>query len=111
MSDGKNGFEKTKHNFPYKWTLKDAVFVLSVEAITDFTFSCVLVHSIIPPTISVINPLGANQIVAYAAFLYPILALIIPFNFSFFPLLKTARTLSTAITFFVHLCPTNLHLC
>jgi len=26
MSDGKNGFEKTKHNFPYKWTLKDAVF-------------------------------------------------------------------------------------
>ena len=23
MSDGKNGFEKTKHNFPYKWTLKD----------------------------------------------------------------------------------------
>ena len=26
MSDGKNGFEKTKHNFPYEWTLKDAVF-------------------------------------------------------------------------------------
>ncbi|MBP6215476.1 MAG: DNA cytosine methyltransferase [Chitinophagaceae bacterium] len=26
MSVGKNGFEKTKHNFPYKWTLKDAVF-------------------------------------------------------------------------------------
>jgi len=26
MCDGKNGFEKTKHNFPYKWTLKDAVF-------------------------------------------------------------------------------------
>ena len=26
MRDGKNGFEKTKHNFPYKWTLKDAVF-------------------------------------------------------------------------------------
>ena len=26
MSAGKNGFEKTKHNFPYKWTLKDAVF-------------------------------------------------------------------------------------
>ena len=26
MSDGKNGFEKTKHSFPYKWTLKDAVF-------------------------------------------------------------------------------------
>ena len=26
MSDGKNGFEKNKHNFPYKWTLKDAVF-------------------------------------------------------------------------------------
>lgn len=26
MSNGKNGFEKTKHNFPYKWTLKDAVF-------------------------------------------------------------------------------------
>ena len=26
MIDGKNGFEKTKHNFPYKWTLKDAVF-------------------------------------------------------------------------------------
>ena len=26
MSDGKNVFEKTKHNFPYKWTLKDAVF-------------------------------------------------------------------------------------
>ena len=26
MSEGKNGFEKTKHNFPYKWTLKDAVF-------------------------------------------------------------------------------------
>ena len=26
MSDGKNGFEKTKHNFPYRWTLKDAVF-------------------------------------------------------------------------------------
>jgi DNA (cytosine-5)-methyltransferase 1 len=26
MSDGKNGFEKTKHNFPYKWTLNDAVF-------------------------------------------------------------------------------------
>ena len=26
MSDGKNCFEKTKHNFPYKWTLKDAVF-------------------------------------------------------------------------------------
>ena len=27
MIDGKNGFEKTKHNFPYKWTLKDAVFI------------------------------------------------------------------------------------
>ena len=26
MSDSKNCFEKTKHNFPYKWTLKDAVF-------------------------------------------------------------------------------------
>ena len=26
MCDGKNGIEKTKHNFPYKWTLKDAVF-------------------------------------------------------------------------------------
>lgn len=26
MSVGKNGFEKTKHNFPYKWTLKDTVF-------------------------------------------------------------------------------------
>lgn len=26
MSVGKNGFEKNKHNFPYKWTLKDAVF-------------------------------------------------------------------------------------
>ena len=26
MCDGKNGFEKTKHNFPYKWTLKDAIF-------------------------------------------------------------------------------------
>lgn len=26
MSDGKNGFEKSKHNFPYKWTLRDAVF-------------------------------------------------------------------------------------
>jgi len=26
MSVGKNGFEKTKHNFPYRWTLKDAVF-------------------------------------------------------------------------------------
>ena len=26
MSDGKNCFEKTKHNFPYKWNLKDAVF-------------------------------------------------------------------------------------
>lgn len=26
MSNGKNGFEKTIHNFPYKWTLKDAVF-------------------------------------------------------------------------------------
>jgi DNA (cytosine-5)-methyltransferase 1 len=26
MCDSKNNFEKTKHNFPYKWTLKDAVF-------------------------------------------------------------------------------------
>lgn len=26
MNVGKNGFDKTKHNFPYKWTLKDAVF-------------------------------------------------------------------------------------
>jgi DNA (cytosine-5)-methyltransferase 1 len=26
MCDSKNGFEKTKHNFPYKWTLKDANF-------------------------------------------------------------------------------------
>ena len=26
MCDVKNVFEKTKHNFPYKWTLKDAVF-------------------------------------------------------------------------------------
>ena len=26
MCDGKNGFEKTKHRFPYEWTLKDANF-------------------------------------------------------------------------------------
>ena len=26
MSEGKNSLKKTKHNFPYKWTLKDAVF-------------------------------------------------------------------------------------
>jgi hypothetical protein len=37
-------------------TLKEAVLVLSVEAMIAFIFGCVFVHSIIPPTISVINP-------------------------------------------------------
>jgi len=39
MSDGKNGFEKTKHNFPYKWTLKDAVFTKDKGKVFS-CFSC-----------------------------------------------------------------------
>jgi DNA (cytosine-5)-methyltransferase 1 len=36
MSVGKNGFEKTKHRFPYEWTLKDAVFTKDKGTV----FSC-----------------------------------------------------------------------
>lgn len=36
MSDGKNGFEKTKHRFPYEWTLKDAIFTKDKGTV----FSC-----------------------------------------------------------------------
>ena len=36
MCDGKNGFEKTKHRFPYEWTLKDANFTKDKGTV----FSC-----------------------------------------------------------------------
>ena len=36
MYDGKNGFEKTKHRFPYEWTLKDAKFTKDKGTV----FSC-----------------------------------------------------------------------
>tara|TARA_R100000951_G_scaffold114965_1_gene121561 strand:+ start:4762 stop:5892 length:1131 start_codon:yes stop_codon:yes gene_type:complete len=36
MSDGKNGFEKTKHRYPYEWTLKDATFTKDKGTV----FSC-----------------------------------------------------------------------
>lgn len=36
LSDGKNGFAKTKHRFPYEWTLKDAVFTKDKGTV----FSC-----------------------------------------------------------------------
>ena len=41
MSVGKNGFEKTKHNFPYKWTLKDAVFTKDKGKVFS-CFACLL---------------------------------------------------------------------
>ena len=43
MSDGKNGFEKTKHNFPYKWTLKDAVFTKDKGKVFS-CFACLLAY-------------------------------------------------------------------
>lgn len=36
MCDGKNGFEKTKHRYPYEWTLKDANFTKDKGTV----FSC-----------------------------------------------------------------------
>lgn len=43
MCDGKNGFEKTKHNFPYKWTLKDAVFTKDKGKVFS-CFACLLAY-------------------------------------------------------------------